>query len=348
MSGYIYSPENFTKGEALLMRTLPLTTLYTREQLYGNGSMEFKDLRNTIADVLIVSAVNGSAETVYRDVPPVANECALYWCVQTMRSSYDWGGYHEEIVDTAYNTTTGSSPWLAIPYQTEFENGTDIYYVDDIVIDLGQNGHDYAVYGTSNTSASAVIQGFVDIFPSFTTMMNESDVSSLRFKTWSSGPAWLRYLEFNPWLAPNDVAGHMERLAKAMTNVLRSTPGQDKVYGAAYDKETYISVAWEWLAFPFILLVLSFVFLVSTIIKTSKDTGVGIWKTSTMPTLIYSLPKETQAQFTKSSTWNGTQDTKKLRIRLLPKTGWRVSGQSLLDRSLQLPRPAVQAPRGWI
>jgi len=348
MSGYVYNAENLTKGEALVMRTLPLTTLYTRDLLYGNGSIHFKDLRNTIADFLVVSAANGSADTVYQDVRPVANECVLHWCVQTIRASYDEGAYHEEVINIAYNTTTGPSPWLATPFETEFQNGTDVFYMEDIVIDTNQTGHDHVVYGTSNSSASAIILAFIDIFPSFSTVMNESAVPSMRFKTWSSGPAWIRYLDFNPWLAPNNVTTHMERLAKAMTNVIRSTPGQDKVAGAAYSSETYISVEWAWLTFPLILLVLSFVFLVSTIIKTSKDTGTGVWKTSTMPTLIYSLPKETQAQFTKSSTWNGTQDTKKVRIRLLPKTGWRVSGQSLLNRSPQLPRPAVQAPRGWI
>jgi hypothetical protein len=251
-------------------------------------------------------------------------------------------------VSTVYNTTAGSSPWLSIPFQTEFENGTDVFYIEDIVIDVDQASHDHIVYGASNVSASAIIQGFIDVFPAFSTVMNESAIPFMRFKTWSGGPAWLRHLEFNPWLASNNVTRHMERLAKAMTNVIRSSPDQEKVAGAAYFRETYISVRWEWLAFPLLLLVLSLVFLISTMIKTSKDTGAGIWKTSTLPTLIYSLPRETQAQFSKSSTWNSAQDTKRVRIRLLPKTGWRVSGQSQLGSSPQLPHPAVQAPRGWI
>ncbi len=339
MSGYIYDSENSTKGEALVMRTLPLTKLYTRELLFEHGSIHFKNLRNTIADVLIVSAANGTAETVYQDVPPVASECVLYWCVQSIRSSYDWGAYHEEIIQAVYNTTPGSSPWLTTPFQSETDNGTDISYLEDIVIDVDHVGDDHVVYGVTNSSAAAVIHGFVDIFPAFSTAMNESARPTMRFKTWSTGPAWLRYLEFNPWLAPNNVTRHVERLAKAMTSVMRSTPGQSKVPGAAYYKETYISVRWEWLTFPLLLLVLSLVFLVSTIIKTSEDTGAGIWKTSTMPALIFGLPQETQAQFANSSTWNSAQETKKVRIRLLPKMGWRVSGQ---------PLPAPTAPAGFI
>ncbi|CAN9102278.1 unnamed protein product [Alternaria alternata] len=348
MSGYIQNPENLTKGEALIMRILPLTTLYRRERLFNHGSIHFKNLRATIVDVLIVSAANGSFENVYQDMFPVANECVLYWCVQTTQSSYDPGAYHEDIVHTVSNTTAGPSPWLALPFETDFENGTDIFYLEDIVIDTNQASGDHNIYGVSNNSASGVIQSFVDIFPAFSTVTNESEVPTMRFKTWSAGPAWLRYLDFNPWLAPNNITRHMERLAYAMTNVMRSAPGQDDVAGAAWDKETYYSVRWEWLAFPLLLLVLSLVFLVSTMVKTSRNTGTGIWKTSAMPTLIYSLPKEAQAQFAKPSTWNSTQETKKVRIKLLPRTGWRVSGQSQLSTSPKLPQSAVQAPHGWI
>ncbi|CAN9107388.1 unnamed protein product [Alternaria alternata] len=348
MSGYIQNPENLTKGEALIMRTLPLTTAYRRERLFNHGSIHFKDLRATIVDVLIVSAANGSSENVYQDIFPIANECVLYWCVQTTQSSYDSGAYHEDIIHTVANTTAGPSPWLAIPFQTDFENGTDIFYLEDIVIETNQANGDHTVYGVSNNSASAVIQSFIDIFPAFSTVTNESVLPTMRFKTWSTGPAWLRYLDFNPWLAPNNVTRHMERLAYAMTNVMRSTPGQEDVAGGAYYKETYNSVRWEWLTFPLVLLVLSLVFLVSTMVKTSKNTGTGIWKTSAMPTLIYSLPKEAQAQFAKPSTWNSAQETKKVRIRLLPRTGWRISGQSQSSTSPKLPHPAVQAPRGWI
>ncbi|KAK1917399.1 hypothetical protein P3342_000112 [Pyrenophora teres f. teres] len=186
---------------------------------------------------------------------------------------------------------------------------------------------------------------FDDFFPSAYTAENTSTTRRLVCKYYDDGPS-VRTLVSSPWLAPNNVTHHIERLATAITNRIRSSISKEMVTGQAFFTEKYVTVRWGWLTFPLLLLVLSLLFLVSTIIKTSKDNN--IWKSSSLPTLIYSLPKETQGQFTNSSTWNSTKETKKVRIRLNPKTGWRVSGQSQLSTSPQLPRPAVQPHHSWI
>ncbi|OAG20926.1 hypothetical protein CC77DRAFT_989290 [Alternaria alternata] len=350
MSGYLWDTGNLTAGEALVMRTLPLTRVTSKEPLYGNGSVHFKNIRHKIQDVFIVSTSDGTAGSVYRNETPVAQECHLSWCIKTMRSSYTSGGYSEEVLDTVFNTTAGPFPWQSFPANDETGEYFDIFYMDDITLEVEDitDGSKPAKFGVSNTTALSIMQGFTDIFPAYTTQANESAPPILRYKTWRTGPPWHLTLFFNPWVAPNNVTRHMERLATALTNIIRSAPSHQDVDGHAFSKETFVLVRWEWLTFPLVLLVLSFVFLVSTIVKTSKDTGAGIWKTSAMPTLIYSLPKEMQAQFTEPKTWDSSQETKKFRIRLLPKTGWRVSGQSQLSSSPQLPHPTVQAPRGWI
>jgi hypothetical protein len=350
MSGYLLDQANSSMGEALIMRTLPLTTVTYKEPLYGNGSINFKHIRHMIEDVLIVSASNGSAEGVYQNATPVAQECILSWCVKAIESSYSLGEYSEVVVNTVFNTTPGAFPWYGVPYKDENEEGTDIVYMENVTIqvDVSSNEHGSREYGVTNTTASSVIMGLTDIFPSYTTMADQSATPIFRYKIWSTGPPWTQLLHYNPWIAPNNVTRHMERLATAMTNIIRSSPSHQDVNGSAWEKETFISVRWQWLVFPFLLLVLSLVFLVSTIIKTSKGSGANVWKTSAMPTLIYSLPKETQGQFTKPSTWSSAKETKKVRIKLLPNMGWRVSGASHLSTSPQLPRPAVQAPPGWI
>ena len=350
MSGYLWDTGNLTAGEALVMRTLPLTRLDTREPLYSNGSIHFKHIRHKIQDVLIVSTNDGTAESVYRNETPVAQECHLSWCVKTVRSSYTSGGYSEEIIDTVVNTTSGPFPWQSFPGEDENGEYVDLFYMDDVTLEVEDifDGLESTRFYVSNTTVVSVMTGFADIFPAYTTQINESAPPLLRYKTYRSGPPWHQTLSFNPWVGPNNVTRHMDRLATALTNIIRSAPSRQDVDGHAFSKETFVLVRWEWLTFPLVLLVLSFVFLVSTIIKTSKDTGAGIWKTSAMPTLIYSLPKEMQAQFTEQKTWDSSQETKKVRIRLLPKTGWRVSGQSQLSSSPQLPHPTVQAPRGWI
>jgi hypothetical protein len=292
MSGYLLGPDT---SEALIMRTLPLTNLLTKEPLFGNGSINFKHIRNTIVDVLIVAAASGTADSVFQKIPPRAQECVLSWCVKTIRSSYDYGVYGEEIIENHLNTTGGPFPWVGYPFEDEYGGGTDIFYLQNISISgVTSDGRQFKDYGVSNGTTLSVLQGFTDIFPAFTTVIGTSSTPVIRYKVWRTGLAYNRMVEFNPWLAPNNVSAHMERLATAMTNVIRSAASRTVVNGNSYSRETYISVHWQWLAFPFLLLFMSLVFLVLTMLKTSNDGGIGVWKTSAMPTLISSLPQDVQ------------------------------------------------------
>jgi hypothetical protein len=350
MSGYMLDANKSTVGEALLMRILPLTTMFEKEPLYGEGSINFKQLRNSIADVLIVSAADGLASSVYNKEPPVAQECALSWCVQTVRSFYEWGTYHEEIVESEFNTTAGPFPWIAVPFQTEFDNGTDIIYSQDVDIDIHDADEKRSIikYGTSNDTAAAIIQGFVDIFPSFTTAADRDAAPIMRFKTWSEGPPWSRQLDFNPWMAPNNVTRHMERLATAMTNVVRSSVERVMVTGDAFNRETYVSVRFEWLTLPIGLLITSFIFLAATIFKSAHEVEqVGIFKNSAILTLLYGLPDDVRGKLTRSSsTGTPRAKAKELKVKRDPKMGWRVSGNLFSPLVVSLPRK--QPPPGWI
>ncbi|KAI8935461.1 hypothetical protein NX059_008031 [Plenodomus lindquistii] len=350
MSGYIADANASTNRETLLSRVLPLVTIFERAPFYGNGSVHFKELRNTIIDALIVSAPNGSTAAVYRNETPIAHECVLTWCVKTLRSAYSWGEYDEESIDTFFNTTPGSWPWEVFPFQTEFDNGTDQYYYDSIHLQPGQTSgnSNSSWYGTSNETIIPLLGSFSDGFPSYTTARNETDEPMLRDRTYYEIPARRRRLHVNPWLDPNNFTHHMERMAAAMTNVIRSSENKIMLEGDAWNRETYILIRWAWLIFPLVLLILSLAFLVSTIVKTSKNTGIAVWKTSAMPTLIYSLPREAQTRFESSSTWNSGEHTKKVRIRLSGNKGWRVSGQGLRISSPRLPTAAARAPGGWI
>lgn len=347
MSGYLLQA-NATdgKGEVLLHRSLPLTSLTKFTPLYRNGSLLFKELRNTILDAMIVSSPDGTAEAVYRREKPIAQECVLAWCAKTILSTFTWGGYSEDIIDTHFNTTSGPFAWDANYTDTGTEQYTEIEYREDVNIDI-----DSTLYGVSGRTAQRTILGFVDSFPSTTTALNASATPLMRYQTWNDGDPWLNLLAFNAWMAPNNVTRHMQRLATAMTNTIRSAKGnQVSVRGNAYARKVFIHVTWAWLAFPLVLLMLSLVFLVATIIRTSKDTeGAGIWKTSAMPTLIYGLPKNAQDKVTPSA-WNKSpEETKRIRIKLSPRMGWRVSDQSLRQPSPVLPvRNRSGAPPGWI
>ncbi|CAN9085418.1 unnamed protein product [Alternaria alternata] len=355
LSGYTVDTDtNNTHGETLLLRTIPLTTHLTKERSYGVGSVAFKNIRNPILDALIASATDGP-ESVYQNTTPAVHECVLSWCVQTIESFYDLGGYNERIISSYYNTTGGPNPWISWEIPDEEGGGTWIQYKENItIVPAGIDSNDTkskdtaVEYGANNVTASTFMAIFDDFFPASFSVNNVSAIPRLRYKEYMDGPSQ-RYLPFSPWMAPNNLTRHLEKFAAAMTNRVRSSESGEMLHGEAFYGEQYILVQWEWLIFPFLLLALSLVFLVSTIIKTSKDTSTGIWKTSAMPTLIYGLPKDAQSKLSPSSTWNDSdKSSRKVRIKLLPDRGWRVSGVDHLDTSPQLPSPAVQAPRGWI
>jgi hypothetical protein len=241
------------------------------------------------------------------------------------------------------NTTIGSFPWESVP--VELEDGSTLtfaMYAQNITIERDAAHRDHsslavsnATYRVDNTSASNMIMPFDQIFPSYYTDFGPSGKPLLRFLDGFDGPTF-REMDFNPWLAPNNITRHLERLASAMTDTMRSNiDSNEMIPGRAYNMEKFIYINWLWLIFPILLLVLSLVFLVATIVKTSKDTDTGIWKTSAMPALIYSLPKDLQQGLATSV----TSRSKKVRIRLMPKQGWRVSGQV---------QPASTAPPGFI
>jgi hypothetical protein len=344
LSGYVLDNSTNSTGETLITRLIPLTDFDTKKPLYGNGSVHFKDINYPLLDGLIASVRTG-LQGVTRHEAPEVHECMLAWCIQSVKSSYEWGVYNEQVL-SEYLGTPGPTPW---PWDTYKSNGNalGVNYSANVVLKQPKDSSIIeASYSVDNDTILNIILTFDDIFPSYYTAKNDKTPPLLRYKNYEDGPT-LKLLDFNPWQASNNVTRHMERLATSMTNSLRSSKSKEMLYGDASALENYVSVKWAWLIFPFALLLLSLAFLIATMIKTSKDTATGIWKTSTMPALIYGLPEETRGKFAPEASWNGSSgDTKKVRIKLLPNLGWRVSGQSLL-RSPLLPT-RKQPPPGWI
>jgi hypothetical protein len=192
---------------------------------------------------------------------------------------------------------------------------------------------------------------FDDFFPSSYMVNSPSESPMLRYKNYVAGPS-LRKLRMHPFLAPNDVPRHMQRLATALSNVIRSdNDNKEMITGQAYNRKQFIVVHWEWLAFPIALLVLSLGFLVATISKTSsvEHGELGVWKTSAMPALIYSLPEEYQRELHgRSSDGNGNSNSaRKVKSQVVPKQGWRVSGHHISSPTL-FKRLNHQPSPGWI
>jgi len=338
MSGFrVGNSTNSLPGETLLMRTLPLATNPTREPLYG-GSISFKHITYPLLDALIVSSADGTVDSVYDKKLPVAQECVLAWCVKTLRSSYTSGNYKEEVVETFINTTSVQWPWWTHNYP-ELQI-IDTEFRANISITPPSTEGNPTSFGASNETVVNMVIVFDYTFPSFLTVLNATAQPFLKIRTAVTDKVYFRAVRFNPWLAPNNVTHHMERIARAMTNAMRSdTNTNTLVAGTAYLRETYVAVQWAWLTFPLVMLLLSIVFLVATMVKTSnqKYDDIGMWKSSAIPSLMYGLPKDMQGDFVASATSRHTfsRRSKKMLIRLQPKQGWRVSGQIYTPPTVQ-------------
>jgi hypothetical protein len=346
MSGYIMNDDGKTAGEALLMRTLPLITNYERYPLYGDGSVKFKHVRNPIENVLISSIADGF--DVYANKTPILQECVLTWCVKTIQSSYYLGTYKEEVVQTFRNESQGAFPWST--YDIPEENVTYTDYLENVTIAAPPTGNNFSAWGwgvNNDTMLNTVIV-FDRLFPAFTSVANTSSEPVFRWRTGSPDEVRTKYLDFNPWLLPNNITYHFERLAQAVTNVIRSSVSNEYISGQAFDNEVYVEVRWAWLSLPVGLLLISCVFLLATVIKsaTEKD-QVSIRKNSAIATLLYGLPDHFQKGLAKSNS-KGTPRAraKELKVRLSATRGWRASGDVFSPMTPKMPKNLP--PPGWI
>lgn len=346
MTGYRNATARLPYEEVLLTRIVNLVNSTNRDPLYRTGSYHFKDVRNALLDFFVASITDGP-NSAYSQKPPVAQECMLAWCVKTLKSTYIQANYTEEVTRTFLNTTPAAYPWRSVSMNTSFGHGYYQQYIRDI--HLNYNGTEY---GASSVAQTRTVYTFDDYFPSIYTKSNESDMAYLRFKMqYNEGPPFLRNISYNPFLAPNNVTSHMERMAKALTDVMRSSDQHEWIEGSAYTVESYVHVRWGWLSLPLILLAATSFFLLGTVVKSSLfKNDVGVWKTSAVATLLYGLPDDMQKKIAALAPEDGSRTprakAKELEIKMMPKKGWRASG-ALLSPFTPKFKPS-QPPPGWI
>lgn len=354
MLGYEVDPKTKQpSGEILTTRALPLITNISRRSLFG-GSINFKHIRDPINNFVVVSTTDGPEQesvlkSIFQHRRPRALECVLSWCVKTIESSYHDATYTEIIKDQFINTTAGPFPWTFTdipPDDANPEGFTIINYSENISINTHEDAEETNIttYNVSNETAQNIMTIFDDYLPSFVTLANNAPEAFSRYKTQDQGPPSLREFVKNPWSGPNNVTHHVERLATVMTNTMRSS-SRDAVLGKSFSQESHIEVRWVWLILPIGLLILTLMFLVGTVIRTSLENDrIGVWKNSAIATLLYGLPDDTQQKITASQS-HGTPRSraKELNVRMLPTKNWRISGHLLSPISQR-----SKGPQGWI
>lgn len=82
-------------------------------------------------------------------------------------------------------------------------------------------------------------------------------------------------------------------VADSMTRHIRSQASdQQSAHGVAYAAQTFVSVQWEWIILPVSLLILTLAFVALTVAQ-SVEKEIPLWKSNSMPSLVYSLDETT-------------------------------------------------------
>jgi hypothetical protein len=305
MTGYTRDPVTFEPGEALTVRLFNLVDVFTREPYYG-GSLQFKDVMHPILDFMVV-ATPGDVSAVYRNETPVAHECVLTLCTKTEEASFFWGQLRENTSYTFINNTKAPFPWTVIQ-EPDF---TNFIYTANIALDSPQqhstepsNGHEATklTFGFTNLTMTSIIFMTDEIVPAMVTAENSTADAQFKYLLFDADGARTRPLFVNPWLPPNNISAHVEKIAEAMTIIMRNNPGTtgvlDNINGTSWDLITLVRPQWPWITLPLFLLSLSLVFLVTTVFVSTKERGeVGIWKTNVIAVLLNGLGDDVQKSF---------------------------------------------------
>jgi hypothetical protein len=271
MTSYAIERITMKPKEALATRIFPLIDTNTRQRYYS-GSLEFQDFTKPIVDVLIVG--NSDVASIYKNSTPVAHECSLTWCVKTVTAESFFGSLTENEIRSWQNETYGIDPWR---FSTS-ASGIEMYeYIGNVtlnppIVERQPQQAEPTTFGlTNNTMLSTIF--LTDYFaPSYFTANNATSPLTCRYRTMSGNETFT--VDYNPWAA--NTTEQISKIAEVMSITIRNTPSSEgnrveTIGGIAWELRPHVKIRWLWITLPAIILVLSGLFVVSTVVKTSKE-----------------------------------------------------------------------------
>ncbi|TID18948.1 putative mannosyl-oligosaccharide glucosidase [Venturia nashicola] len=300
MSGYQVLPDG-SKGEVLSNRFFPIMDIYTNEVYFG-GSPNYKGLKNWVADFILVSTP-GQFEGARQNNTPVITECEIHWVVKKIKSTVTAGILKEEEVGESLQFESNlDSPW-------------DVDDPDSYVANFSMtlpDPHSFtggkSMFGLDNTTAKKIWMVWAEIAPSTAVLpvaIDDSDIGPALKFYWAADTANVigvpdRTKPITPWDTPNNVTQHMSDAVTVMNQIVRRNTlsvrrRQDISVGQAWITIVIVDIRWRWLSLPLILLIFSLMFLIATVVRSTKDADqIGIFKTSALAVLFNGLGEDVQ------------------------------------------------------
>ena len=211
------------------------------------------------------------------DAPPLATECALSFCVQSINTSVVDGVFYQRTIKTWLNTSASDTGdvWLQPPAQSL----------------LGSMGRQRNFYVSSmanipladflESTFSANVSG-IDL-PEAESGLTPDEQSMLTEYTSDTAQAF--------FTMGVDLEDFMSSLADRMTDSLRQQGIEDSQFsnsGDVYVVEAYIHVRWPWLILPIITVLASSGLLIASIFSSPGRRDI-MWKNSSLAVLFHGI-----------------------------------------------------------
>ncbi|QDS77460.1 hypothetical protein FKW77_006992 [Venturia effusa] len=295
MSGYEVKADG-SMGQVLSTRFFPMQDLNSNE-LYWNGSINFPDIKLPITNFLVASTQDGFAGAM-RNSTPVVTECELHYVVKKLNATVRAGELFEETLETLQFKSDLPDVWDPI-------NGGDyiVNYSMTITDPHSLHADGLSTFFVPNNTAFKLQAVWTQLVPSamvLSSPTNPKEGGSVFKYYWPITPyRLLQDLPTNPWAPPNNITAHMARAVSTLNSVLRRNPtsntGSNVSVGKAYLFVVLVDISWKWLSLPLILLTFSLMFLVTTIVRSTRDReSIGIFKTSALAILFNGLGEDVQ------------------------------------------------------
>lgn len=252
---------------------------------------------------------------------PWAVESMSFWCIKTYNTSIRDGVFNENVTSTQRNDSApGFQPypsgtdWKEYDKPKPFPPFVSEYPLSspEPCLDLRDPRHPKKSLKNCTFSVSKPTWAAWAAFFPFFFDEHQADIILLMDNEGRSNMSY--------------VQGIIDNLATALTSHVRSLGTGDPVYGDMRLTHTFVRVRWAWLAYPVALVLLSILFLVSTIIKSARCADQEVWKSSPLALLYHGFHTETRERLGPLNTLEEMErSSQQVRVTLRKdRVGWKL------------------------
>ncbi|KAJ4338242.1 hypothetical protein N0V95_008100 [Ascochyta clinopodiicola] len=304
-------------GQQELMSNRTIRTHMTANTtIDANKTVLFKDSETLLMAFIVMRATDEFLDqhVKWEDSQPTATECALYLCANAYETKSESNVMKEHILGSwahkvpgSYGIDWDSGAWEpgpgAVGWVKDF--GSKLYEAQidrtdlQILIPSETSNHlpqdVRRVFNISHEFIFSAIDFLIDYTKSDKTLNNPlhrgppDETWNMMGVPWqtTSMPAVLDAL----WNSTN-LTTTFDNVATSLTNQIRNS-SPDRHQGELQKWILHVNVDWAYLAYPIFMLVTGIVYVILTIIESTR-LRMPVWKESALPTLLHGFDDETQ------------------------------------------------------